>query len=266
MKQSIPLAILLSSLNGLFCVLANFSLSYPDYLAKKGKKPFAGYKHSYGVWINFTLQTLSEVGSIATWFGPVSLCVPVGLGSMLLLNMVFYGVVAPISHFTKDMRVGTYVIAVATVLLPVDGPGAQDDQDIMALLEKPLSLIWTFAIVVILFYTTAVLFTKDLKTYPSRKASVILIASQGAAVVVYNTCAKMFVIVKGYELAAAIAMWFIASASLTISSMVAAVAMDQSKYVPVGKCIAMSLSILSCPKLPINNKCLPHPSPQQRYR
>jgi hypothetical protein len=235
MKQSIPLAILLSSLNGLFCVLANFSLSYPDYLAKKGKKPFPGYKHTYGVWINFTLQTLSEVGSIATWFGPVSLCVPVGLGSMLLLNMLFYGIVCPINHFTKDMRVGTYVIAVAIVLLPVDGPGAQDDQDIMALLEKPLSLIWTILIVAALFYTSAILFIKDVKSYPSLKGSVILIASQGAAVVVYNTAAKMFVIVKGWKLAAAISMWFIASSSLTISSMVAAVAVDQSKYVPVGK-------------------------------
>jgi hypothetical protein len=92
---------------------------------------------------------------------------------------------------------------------------------------------------------------------------VILIASQGAAVVVYNTCAKMFVIVKEYELAAMIAMWFIASASFMISSMVATVAVDQSKYVPIGKYIAVSLSVLSCPKLPINNKCLPRPLPQQ---
>jgi hypothetical protein len=235
MKQSIPLAILLSSLNGLFCVLANFALSYPDYLAKKGKKPFAGYKHSYGVWTNFMFQNLSEVGSVATWFGPVSLCVPVGLGSMLLLNMLFYGLLVPINHFTKDMRVGTYVIAVAIVLLPVDGPGAQDNQDIISLLMKPYALGWTIFILGVLFYTSFLLFFKDLKSYPSLKASLILIISQGAAVVVYNTAAKMFVIVRGWKLGVAIAVWFLGSASLTVSSMVAAVACDQSKYVPVGK-------------------------------
>jgi len=235
MKQSIPLAILLSSLNGLFCVLANFCLSYPDYLAKKGKKAWPGYKHSFGVWANFMLQNLSEVGSVATWFGPVALCVPVGLGSQLLLTMFFYGVVAPINHFTKDMRVGTYIIAVAVVLLPVDGPGSQDNQDIIALLQKPLALVWSIAMLLLLLYTTVIFLIKDIKKFPSRKASLILIASQGAAVVVYNSAAKMFVIVKGWKLAVTIAVWFTACTSLTISSMVAAVAVDQSKYVPIGK-------------------------------
>jgi len=192
------------------------------------------------------LQNLSEVGAIATWFGPVALCVPMGLGSMLLLNMFFYGLVAPISHFTKDMRIGTYIIAVAIVLLPVNGPGAQDDQDILALLQKPYAFVWSVAMLVLLFYTTALLFLRDIKKYPSLVATLILITSQGAAVVCYNSAAKMFVILRGWMLGAAIAVWFIASASLTISSMMAAVVVDQSKYVPVGKWVCEMLVALFC--------------------
>lgn len=259
-KQSLFLAILLSSLNGFFCVLANFCLSYPDYLAKKGRQPWPGYKTSYGVLANFALQTLSEVGSVATWFGPVALTVPVGLGSMLLFNMFFYGFLVPIDHFSRDMRVGTLIIVIAVVLLPVDGPQAQDNQDILVLLSTPLAIAWSAIMLGLLFYSTFFLmfFRGDLKKVSNLEGSLILIIALFSGCVVQNTTAKMFVFLQGWPLVIAIALWFVCSMSLAISPMVAAVAVDQSKFIPVGKylssvCTIRDInSLLLCVRAPYN--------------
>eukprot|EP00978_Attheya_sp_CCMP212_P047139 scaffold421239_cov42-Attheya_sp.AAC.2 len=104
---------------------------------------------------NVILQvSASMVGNLlAPWFGPVSLVGPTFLAAQLLANMLLYGVVLGLENFTKDMRIGTYVIVVGAVLLPVVGPQTQDDQDIWSLLTTIQGAIWSILVVSGMFFS-----------------------------------------------------------------------------------------------------------------
>ena len=72
---------------------------------------------------------------IGSWYGPVSISVPVVMISKLLFNMIIVGAVLKLEHFDKNQRVGTYVIAFAIVALPEVGPQPIAEQ------KDPIALI-----------------------------------------------------------------------------------------------------------------------------
>eukprot|EP00550_Attheya_septentrionalis_P013591 CAMPEP_0198305860 /NCGR_PEP_ID=MMETSP1449-20131203/58123_1 /TAXON_ID=420275 /ORGANISM="Attheya septentrionalis, Strain CCMP2084" /LENGTH=481 /DNA_ID=CAMNT_0044008403 /DNA_START=457 /DNA_END=1902 /DNA_ORIENTATION=- len=148
-EQNVPICLTLSAVGGIMEVFATALLAVADAQTKAGIK-WSRCGMRLALIGNVVLQlSASMVGNLlAPWFGPVSLVAPTFLAAQLLANMVLYGVVLGLESFTKDMRIGTYVIVVGAILLPVVGPQIQNDQDIWALLTSILGGIWSILLLV----------------------------------------------------------------------------------------------------------------------
>ena len=143
-EQSVPICLGLAAAGGAIEVLATAVLAYQDAQEKEGRKWTRMARYA-ALTLNILLQlSSSAVGHLfAPWFGPVSLVGPVFLSSQLLANMVVFGILLGLEMFTKDMRIGTYIVVIAVILLPIVGPAAQEDQDIASLLVTWYSLLWS---------------------------------------------------------------------------------------------------------------------------
>jgi hypothetical protein len=152
--QNVPLCLLLSAMGGIMEVFATVILAVADTQTKAGIK-WSDFELRMALAGNVILQvSASMVGNLlAPWFGPVSLVGPTFLAAQLLANMLLYGVVLGLENFTKDMRIGTYIIAVGAVLLPVVGPQVQEGQDIWRLLTTIQGAIWSILVVSGMFFS-----------------------------------------------------------------------------------------------------------------
>jgi len=83
-----------------------------------------------------------------------------------------------IDQFTKHMILGTLVMTIATVLLPVVGPAIQNDQDIEKLLMKPLSLIWYGFLIVSMSVSGIVVMVINLEKIYNEIAVIVLLIAQ----------------------------------------------------------------------------------------
>ena len=118
-------------------------LAYPEFRKKSGA--------TYGKWatrgllaLNLLLMGIASIMYIVgSWFGPVSLSVPIVMVSKLLFNMMVMGCVLKMESFSKAQQVGTYCIAVAIATLPDIGPSDQQGQEPLALIAQPIAAVWT---------------------------------------------------------------------------------------------------------------------------
>ena len=86
--------------------------------------------------VNLLLMGVASVAYIiGSWFGPVSLSVPTVMVSKLLFNLIIIGVILRMDTFSKNQRVGTYCIACAILTLPDVGPGEQECQDVIRMIQ-----------------------------------------------------------------------------------------------------------------------------------
>lgn len=142
-QQLIATCITLAVLSGIMGVLATASLAHSAAQKQKGNKAFT----CCGLGA-FALSVLCQAGIAvfnisATWFGPVSIVVPTAASAQLLFNMVMFSVVLGLESFSKEMRVGAYVVVLAAILLPVVGPGVQIDQDVYRLMQQTGAVVWS---------------------------------------------------------------------------------------------------------------------------
>ena len=126
--QSLPICILLSALGGAVEVAATAVLAYREADERRTGTEWRKLAQSLALGCNVALQLVSSiVGNLfATWYGPISIVGPIFLSSQLLANMLVFGWLLGLESFNKDMRIGTYVVVTAVVLLPIVGPTAQD--------------------------------------------------------------------------------------------------------------------------------------------
>ena len=131
--QSLPICIALSAIGGVLEVIATAVTAIPAVREKEGRH-VPKYVQFLAVAGNVALQTLSGFFSalFATWYGPVSIVVPFFYSSTLLSNMLIFGVLLN-EPFDKNMRVGTNVIVIAVILLPVVGPEYKTDKHLTLL-------------------------------------------------------------------------------------------------------------------------------------
>jgi len=176
-KQSLTLCILLMSLSGLLRVVATMVLAYPDFVAKKNRRSrgvgnddslssIGRFMGTFYVACHVLLLGVAAVVSIVgSFFGPVSIAVPVQTGSQLLFNVVAMGAVLKMRNFDKAQRTGTYVVFFSVLSLIDVGPGLQDNQNVMELLSKPDALIWStflsLAMIVAALFTIPLLFSRS---------------------------------------------------------------------------------------------------------
>lgn len=218
-------------------VLATAVLAYPDAQAKKGNE-FGKCAQRVAVLLSLLFQLgIAGTSITATWYGPVSLVVPTSSSAQLLFNMLMFGVVLGLEKFTKDMRVGAYVVALAAILLPVVGPGIQEDQDIQALLMKIGSIIWSAILLASMCSSGVGLAVSNIRRkrgvdQTSQMFAFNLIV-QTTAAVVGTTVSKMFVLVEGAALGVSLAIWIISSLLLVYATVLQATTVSQAKFVPL---------------------------------
>ena len=118
-------------------------LAFPEFKTKMGAWQPSKCRDRIMMVLNLVLMGVASVAYIVgSWFGPVSLSVPVVMVSKLLFNMVLMGLVLRMTSFSKDQQVGTYCIACAILTLPEVGPMDQPGADVLALIVQPVALAW----------------------------------------------------------------------------------------------------------------------------
>lgn len=231
-------------------VLATAILAWPDAQKLRGNE-----WSKCGQYLALLLSLIFQLGIAlatitATWYGPVSIVVPTSSSAQLLFNMVMFGVILGLESFSKDMRVGAYVVVLAAILLPIVGPQVQENQDILELLSKTGSIVWSS----ILLASLAISFVglvisnaaRKKQTTPSQQNShymfVFNLVAQTSGAVVGTTVAKMFVLVEGAALAVSVVLWLVSSIILVYATILQATTVSQGKFVPlsVGTKIAVN--------------------------
>lgn len=158
-KQSFPLCITFSVLTGLFLVLATVVVAYPDRQAKITGKEWSKRSKALALAANFTFFCLGGATAVlASWFGPVSILLPAMMGAQLVFNMMIYCLLLGLEQLNKDILIGTLIIVASVVLLPIVGPGLQDDQDALELLQTPGAMAWNSILIASMVGSTLYLF------------------------------------------------------------------------------------------------------------
>jgi hypothetical protein len=234
--QSVPICLALSVMGGAVEVLATAVLAFQDADERQKGKNWSLFARRAALAMNVILQLISSlVGNLfATWFGPVSLVGPTFLCSQLVANMFVFGYLLGLESFTKDMRIGTYVVVLAVVLLPTVGPAAQEDQDIMSLVDQWYNLAWGALLVFGMAISTALLLLLDVLKMAEWRRMALLLSARATAFSVNLTFSKVMVLdVTLPILALSIFLKVSSGAIITYALVVQSTAVTQAKFVPL---------------------------------
>ena len=253
LEPSISGCIGLSALGGALEVMSTMVLAYPEHRAKAGN-PFSQCCMRFAVVVNLLLMAVASVAYIVgSWFGPVSLSVPVVMASKLLFNMLVVGVVLRMERFDKNQRVGTYVIAFAIVALPEVGPQPIADQDPVSLIQMPLSLIWsafllgTMVITIVAMVVLSCLKKKygEAATPRPKLLLAVLVTAQVTSAVIGTSVGKIFAVAQGTLLAVCIGLSVVTAVVNVVSLMMAASSVNQGIFVPLQTCATLGVNMLT---------------------
>ena len=234
--QSLPICILLSALGGAVEVAATAVLAYREADERRTGNEWRKLAQSLALGCNVALQLVSSiVGNLfATWYGPISIVGPIFLSSQLLANMLVFGWMLGLESFNKDMRIGTYVVVTAVVLLPIVGPTAQDGQNVEELLSTLPSLIWTCLNVGGMFVGTACLLLFDIANLKQSYRMVLLLSVRATAFTVNLTVSKVFVLnVSVTLLAVSILLKVLSGAIITYALVLQSTSVSQAVFAPL---------------------------------
>mmetsp|Transcript_20702 Transcript_20702/g.33331 ORF Transcript_20702/g.33331 Transcript_20702/m.33331 type:complete len:501 (+) Transcript_20702:273-1775(+) len=244
LKQSVPLCCAFAAIGGALEVAATAVTAVPAVREKEGilMNKWIRWLSIFG---NLILQGAGSIVGhlVATWFGPVSLVVPFFFSATLLCNLLIVGILR--EPFTKNMRVGTLVIVVSVILLPIVGPTTQDDQNFMLLMEHWYSQAW-FLLLLFASFTTGILVAKDVTKYSKTNRMIILLAARASSLCVNLTVSRAFILgPKGRILAILIAIKLVSGSLYSAAIIVQSVAVDQSRFVPLNATLIMLVNALT---------------------
>jgi len=243
--QSAPLTYALAALGGVLEVFATAVLAYPDARDKQGIT-VSPTTQRLALLGNILLQILASLSGnlFATWFGPVSLVGPMFFSAQLVANMIIFGFVLGLENMTHEMQVGTYVIVVATILLPIVGPGIQEGQDAQELLQTPHAIVWSLILVVSMFGSAVFVFgILKMSHYSECIKILILIIARSTCFTLNLTASRAFILEPDLALIiASVAVKIISGAIYTWAIVVQSTQVVQSKFVPLN---AVSLMLVN---------------------
>mmetsp|Transcript_9329 Transcript_9329/g.20847 ORF Transcript_9329/g.20847 Transcript_9329/m.20847 type:complete len:433 (-) Transcript_9329:359-1657(-) len=248
--QSLPICIGLSAVGGIIEVLATAILAYQDDQEKEGRirnpdAPSSRRSYLLALTANVTLQIIASVvgNMIAPWFGPVSIVGPMFLSAQLLANMVIFGYFLGLEMFSKDMKVGTYVIVAAAVLLPSDGPQPQDGQDVTRLLSNWYSLTWSAVLLVAMFASSFLLVVLNVPNLGEAKRFVLLITARCTAFAINLSVSRVMILDPGAAaLITSIILKVLSGAVMTHAIIVQSTAVVQAKFVPLNASVLILIN------------------------
>jgi len=238
--QNLFLACVLSAIGSCISVLAIVALAYPEFRKSKHNVKYQPTTEKMFFLLNIICQIVSGLTStVASWFGPVSIVVPINVAAQLLSNMFFFGILG-IEKFPKGTRIGTYFVATASLLLPYVGPTVQD-QNVIELITQPSALIWTsllLAATVLSGYFCLVWVNEKQKTGVVKnkyKAPILLIARVCASVL-STTASKALPGVSGIAFFLSFILFLALAILIFFVAILQATEVDQGSFVPFSSC------------------------------
>lgn len=256
--QNLSVCILIMTVSGFLRVVATMVLAFPDYLEKKRAahaRSIAAERGEVGEPISkkdqchatllvlghVIILALAAVASIVgTFFGPVSIAVPVQTGAQLLFNVIAMGLILQMRIFNKAQRTGTYVVFFSVLSLIDVGPDIQNNQDIIALLSQPTAWVWslciTFAMILSAVCTVPLLLLEHDESAPSifhKLSFVNLTIGVTMSNVGMATAGKTLGILSGGAFGVGLTYYLISSLLGLLFSIVSATACDQGIFTPL---------------------------------
>ena len=194
LEQSLSVCCSLAAVGGILEVGATAVTAVPAVREKQGIE-MRWWTYLLALAGNIGLQAIGSLLShlVVPWFGPVSIVVPFFYSATLLSNVFVFGVLLG-EEFTKNMKVGTYVIVVAVILLPVVGPNIQDNQDVGELFRHWYASLWFIMLLAASGITGVLMFAVDISKYSMNKRTVVLLIARGASLSVNLTVSRSFIL------------------------------------------------------------------------
>jgi len=231
--QSLPMCYALSAIGGILEVGSTAVLAVPDAREKEGVH-LPWWLPKVALASNVIMQLLGSLSAnlFATWFGPVSVVAPIYFSATLLTNLIVFGFILGLEYFTRIMMVGTYVIAIGTILLQVVGPGVQEDQDnILELLIHPSAFIWFILLLVAMIISTLLMIRT---VYEEKKQITILLIARSSSYTLNLTVSRAFLLNPTFFiLITFIIIKVVSGAIYTYAIVVQSTTVTQSKFVPL---------------------------------
>jgi len=151
-------------------------------------------------------------------------------------------------HFGKDVQVGTFIVVLGAVVLPIVGPTVQQDQDILELLKAPLSLVWTSFLFIGVCLSGICCFgcvnTKQwgVKSLP---VYITLVVARVFSSVLSTSLSKALALVSGLPLITVIAGFLICGFVLGTSVVLQATKTEQKLFVPIISCATQMVNAVT---------------------
>lgn len=240
------LCICLATLSGFFNTLSTLAITYPTLRAAREQEPMSTTKKMQMYIVNLLMIALSQAaGIMSNGQGPVALAFPFAAASnilTILLGQWRLGMMRP----TKPVRVGTFMLASAVMILPDIGPSElPKDVDVLKLLQEDLAIGFISVCLVATIigcYTIA----RDLLT--DNNKLLFLYAVVGGAGTILNTSisklvqmdvggALKVVFVLSYILLSCVCLGVQATANASLP--------DPSLFVPVGIGVNLVLNFIA---------------------
>ena len=245
-KQNLSYCIGLSVLAGILQVLSVLVIAYPEHLEKVERRNLPRIVKPLLYVLNLLIQIANVFVNIgSTIYGPVAIVFPLFVSSQLLFNMVIFGMLR-MEVFGKDIQVGTFVVILGSIFLPIVGPTVQQDQDIIRLISSPLALAWasflSLGVIVsgIMCFTVINRFKVD-----STPVYIILIIARVFSGVLSASLSKAFAMTSGTLLIILIVGFFVCNIVLMASIILQATKTEQKVFVPVSSCAIQILNVLT---------------------
>ena len=239
-EQNLLYAIVLASLGGMFQVLSVLILAYPEHLKQTRGKDFKKPMRGVLVPINVFVQLFNGAATTgAAIFGPVAIIMPVTVSSQLLFNILIFGSLG-MEEFGKDVQVGTFIVVLGAVLLPVVGPDVQQDQNIMELITAPEAFAWTsFLFIGVCISGVSCFGCVNTKRWKSESVPVYvtLAVARVFSSVLSASLSKTLALVSGIPLLTVICGFLICGFVLGTSVVLQATKTEQKLFVPLVSCL-----------------------------
>lgn len=257
-EQSLPICIALASIGGILEVAATAVTAIPTVREKQGIV-VSKFWRWMAVGGNVALQTISGFFSalFATWYGPVSIVVPFFYSSTLLSNMVIFGLFLG-EEFNKPMQVGTHVIVLAVILLPVVGPTISPEQQFDILIKHWYSILWLLILFGVTLVTGGILLLHAspdnnnskkgsnpfMSRYSPKQRRNILLLCRSASISIDLTVSRCLVLgpPNTVVLVALIVTKLISGNLYTYAIVVQSYAVEQAQFVPLNATMVIAIN------------------------
>uniref|UniRef100_A0A6U6GK10 Uncharacterized protein n=1 Tax=Zooxanthella nutricula TaxID=1333877 RepID=A0A6U6GK10_9DINO len=240
------LCVAFAVLAGLTYTASVLVLALPDHFAHLHGTEVGARCHMFLMACYVALNVGSVLPlMLSTHNGPVAVTVPVMLASQLLSNMVIQAM-AGSSHYSKAMRSGTYVLAIAALELIDVGPSVPEHPSSpLTVVTRPVSVAWLAAMVGCIVVGLLMLPCVHDKSRDNGLKLLAYTAIVSNAAALNNSLSKVVTSATGLTRVATMAGYLLFGATSTLASSFGYAGLNNAVCVPVFTCMQVVVNGLT---------------------